>query len=70
MTLIIVHGDSDETVSSDDARALGQASGSEPVLVPGGTHVFNVPNPFDAEGAASPQLAALETVLLRTLDSV
>ena len=70
MPLIIVHGDSDETVSVDDARALGQASGSEPVLVPGGTHVFNVPNPFDAEDASSPQLAALESVLLETLDSV
>ena len=68
--LIIVHGDSDQTVSCDDARALAQASGREPVLVPGGTHVFNVPNPFDAEGAASPQLAALESVLLKTLDSV
>lgn len=68
--LIIVHGDSDETVSCDDARALAQAAGRNPVLVPGGTHVFNVPNPFDAEGAASTQLAALESVLLETLDSV
>ena len=68
--LIIVHGDSDETVSCEDARALALASGRAPVLVPGGTHVFNVPNPFDAEGEASPQLAALESVLLETLDSV
>ena len=68
--LIIVHGDADETVSCDDARALAQAAGGQPVLVPGGTHVFNVPNPLDAEASASPQLAVLESVLVDTLDLV
>jgi pimeloyl-ACP methyl ester carboxylesterase len=65
--LVLVHGDSDQTVSCHDATALAQTSGATVHLVPGGNHVFNVTNPFEANSEASPQLAALESVLLETL---
>ena len=68
--LIVVHGDSDQTVSCDDASALARSCGGEPVLVPGGNHVFNVENPCAPQSVASPQLAVLEAVLAETLSSV
>lgn len=68
--LVLVHGDADQTVSCDDAIALANASGGSASLIPGGNHVFNVENPFDPTREASPQLAALETVVLQTLRSL
>ena len=68
--LVLVHGDSDQTVSCEDASALADSAGGSVTMVPGGNHVFNVPNPFDPRSKASPQLAALESVLLQTLRAV
>ena len=67
MPLRVVHGAADETVSCEDAVALAGATGSDPVLVEGGNHVFNVTNPFHPEDEPSSQLASLENVLLEVL---
>jgi len=61
--VLIVHGRDDATVSADDAKELAHAAGSdEPVIVPGGNHVFNTPNPMPDDAAPSPQLAMLLNV--------
>ena len=67
--LTVVHGDSDQTVSCDDAVSLADAGGTRAVLLDGGDHVYNVTNPLGCEEEGSPQLAALEDVVLKALDA-
>ena len=59
--LLIVHGDSDQTVPVTCAKQVASAAGSraELVVIPGADHVFNTPNPTPANEKPSPQLAAL-----------
>ena len=68
--LVVVHGTDDQTVPERDATILAEAAGSEPRLVPGGNHVFNVVNPFPIDGTPSPQLAGLLAIVLEVLDRV
>lgn len=57
--LTVVHGDSDPTVDVSSGHAIAEAAGVGPLIVPGGNHVFNVPNPFPVDARPSPQLEAL-----------
>lgn len=67
--LVVVHGDSDLTVDVEGARHLGEASRTTPAVIPGANHVFNVRNPFPADGAPSPQLASLGDHLVGVLET-
>ena len=65
--LTVFHGEADPTVPAEAARVLAVAAGGDPILVPGGNHVFNVANPFPADGVPSPELQVL---LDRVLDAL
>jgi len=56
--VMVIHGDSDQTVSPVCAMAISSALArtTEPILVPGGDHVLNTPNPWPPEGLPPPQL--------------
>jgi dienelactone hydrolase len=56
--VLIVHGADDPTVPAGDAQELAAAIGerAEVVVVPGGDHVFNTPNPMPDDQAPSAQL--------------
>ena len=55
--LLAIHGEQDITVSSDCAHRLAsEAPNGRSVIVAGGDHVFNTPNPADPSAAISPQL--------------
>jgi pimeloyl-ACP methyl ester carboxylesterase len=55
---LIVHGDQDATVPVEHAGRIAAALPRPPqlVIVRGGDHVFNTPNPDPPEAEASPQL--------------
>ncbi|MAJ47342.1 MAG: hypothetical protein CBC35_08845 [Planctomycetes bacterium TMED75] len=65
--LVVLHGLEDATVDVEDARVLASHAGVEPILIEGGNHVMNVVNPHEASAPPSPQLAAVEAVLLEQL---
>ena len=65
--LVVVHGLEDATVDVADARVLATHAGVDPILIEGGNHVMNVVNPHEASAPSSPQLAAVEAVLLDQL---
>jgi pimeloyl-ACP methyl ester carboxylesterase len=56
---LIVHGDQDATVPVEHAGRIAAALPRPPqlVIVRGGDHVFNTPNPDPPEAEASPQLS-------------
>ena len=60
---LIIHGEADESVDADDARALHDAatSGAELVLLPGAGHTFGATHPLNQVPEA------LEQVLARTV---
>lgn len=66
--LRLLHGEADPTVPVEHASVLARAAGVEPVLIAGGDHVFNTPNPFPADGEPSPQLRALGDAVVEFLD--
>ena len=59
--LLLVHGAVDPTVPVACAHQIAEAAvgRAEVVIVEGGDHVFNTPNPLPADEAASPQLQHL-----------
>ncbi|MHC5002083.1 MAG: alpha/beta hydrolase [Planctomycetota bacterium] len=58
--ILVVHGEVDPTVPAEAAAILGDAATeARVVVVPGGDHVFNTPNPMPPDADPSPQLAAL-----------
>ena len=59
--VLIVHGEVDPSVPVLCAKHLAGAIGdrAEVLIVPGGDHVFNTPNPMPADATPSPQLAAM-----------
>lgn len=57
---LIIHGDDDATVPPVCAHELAGGQNARLVLIEGGDHVFNTPNPMPADEPHSPQL---ETVL-------
>lgn len=58
--VLIIHGESDSTVSVDDARELARNIGRRALLltIPGGDHVLNTPNPADPSASPSQALGA------------
>lgn len=64
--MLVVHGDSDSTVPVAEARAIANAAGERTriEIIPGGDHVFNVPNPLPIEAPISPQFAQLSESLI------
>lgn len=64
--VLILHGEDDETVHPAAAEAICRAVGDNARidLIPGGNHVFNVPNPLPAgEELAEPAAAAFRAIL-------
>lgn len=58
--MLIAHGTADPTVDPRCARRLaGAAQRGRLLLIEGGDHVMNTPNPFSAAGTMSRQLAEL-----------
>ncbi|MEM1331100.1 MAG: alpha/beta fold hydrolase [Planctomycetota bacterium] len=55
----IVHGARDVTVPPNAAERLAEWTKTDPVLIAGGDHVFNTPNPFNIGDTPSTQLAQL-----------
>ncbi|MFG0304849.1 MAG: alpha/beta hydrolase [Phycisphaerales bacterium JB040] len=43
--VVVMQGDADDTVSLDDGNRLARAANTDLVVLEGGTHVLNVPNP-------------------------
>lgn len=70
--LLVVHGSADATVPAREAEEIaamaGEAVRRRLVLIDGGDHVFNTPNPFPIDGAPSPQLQAHVEALLAFCD--
>jgi len=68
--LLAIHGKADSTVDPRSAVALAEAAGSRGrhVLVDGGDHVFNTPNPLPPEAESSAQLTSAieEAITLAT----
>lgn len=64
--LLIIHGENDPTVPVDSARRIAEAAGDNAslLIIPGGDHVFNTPNPMPDDAEASPQLAAMLSAVL------
>jgi pimeloyl-ACP methyl ester carboxylesterase len=64
--ILVIHGERDPTVPLQAAHDIANAAGSRGrlMIVPGGDHVFNTPNPMPDDQAASPQL---QTVIDTTL---
>lgn len=63
--VLIIHGESDPTVSVDDAREIAREVGRRALLltIPGGDHVLNTPNPADPGAPHSRPLdAALKAI--------
>ncbi len=63
---LVIHGDADETVSPTNAGVIAGAmrSRARVLMVPGGNHVLNTPNPHPAGGPHSGELsAALEAIV-------
>ena len=67
MPLVVIHGMDDATVSVEDARAIATRARVDPILIAQGNHVMNVGNPLPPEDVPSPQLQAVEDVLLAQL---
>ncbi|MFG0284628.1 MAG: alpha/beta hydrolase [Phycisphaerales bacterium JB039] len=58
--LLVAHGAEDPTVPPFAARAIaGAAPDGRLLLIDGGDHVMNTPNPFDPAAEPSPQLRTL-----------
>jgi len=70
--MLFIHGREDPTVPPTCAHALETASSGrgEALLIDGGDHVFNTPNPFPPDAEPSPQLAAAERALRTFLGRV
>ena len=58
--LLVAHGAEDPTVPPEAARAIADAApDGRLLLIDGGDHVMNTPNPFDPAAEPGPQLRAL-----------
>jgi dipeptidyl aminopeptidase/acylaminoacyl peptidase len=59
--VLILHGEEDPTVPASAAEQLRQALGERAnmLIVPGGDHVFNTPNPMPDDAEPSAQLQTL-----------
>ncbi len=58
--VLVAHGEKDPTVPAGCAHAIAAACGQATVrIVAGADHVFNTPNPLNADTPSSPQLAEL-----------
>lgn len=69
--MLVAHGAEDPTVPPAAARAIASAAQQGGLLmIEGGDHVLNTPNPFAAEGAMSPQLESLVTNSIRFLEGL
>ncbi len=65
----VIHGTQDPTVSPDCAKRIKDAiPNAEMMLIEGGNHVLNTPNPFPIGSAPSPQLAMTLDGILKFLD--
>jgi pimeloyl-ACP methyl ester carboxylesterase len=67
--LLIVHGEADPTVPMSAAHAIAAAVSSSSqarvMIIRGGDHVFNTPNPLSPESPSSQALAALIDAAVR-----
>ncbi|MFT5423956.1 MAG: pimeloyl-ACP methyl ester carboxylesterase [Phycisphaerales bacterium] len=52
--VLVLQGDSDDTVPIRDAERLAAAANTAPVILKGGTHVLNISNPADDAARAHP----------------
>lgn len=58
--ILVIHGESDPTVSVESATAIAAAGQTTTLVrIPNGDHVYNTPNPFPKSGTPSVQLAAV-----------
>lgn len=58
--MLIAHGETDPTVSKSCAEEIARAAGgpARALIIPGGDHVLNTPNPLADDAPSSPQLCA------------
>ena len=72
--LLIVQGEADPTVPKGDAAEIAAMAGDgvehRLVVVAGGDHVFNTPNPFPMNGEPSPPLRVLIEAMREFSDEV
>ena len=69
--MLIVHGTADPTVPADCARRITAANPrAELLLIDGGDHVFNTPNPFAPDARPSRQLVELLTAMAEFVEAV
>lgn len=69
--MLVAHGEEDPTVPPSAARAIASAAQQgRPLMIEGGDHVLNTPNPFAPEAEMSPQLASLVTSSVRFLEEL
>lgn len=68
---LIIHGSSDPTVPSDSAHRIANAMpNAEALILEGGDHVLNTPNPFPIGGEQSKQLSTAMDQMTIFLDRV
>ncbi|MEO0474436.1 MAG: alpha/beta fold hydrolase [Planctomycetota bacterium] len=68
--MLILHGDQDETVPLDCAHNLHKAAtpNSELFVIPGANHVFNCPNPLDAQTPVEELTPQTRELIQRSVD--
>lgn len=64
---LVLHGDADDAVPMDAGLAIAHKLGVEPVLLPGGNHVLNMPNPSGIGGERSPVYVQSEDAIARLI---
>ncbi|MCZ6834979.1 MAG: alpha/beta fold hydrolase [Planctomycetota bacterium] len=68
--VLVIHGDDDPTVPSENAGDLKEAAEQgELLIVEGGNHVFNTPNPLPPDMASSKHLETVLGALIRFSES-
>ena len=68
--ILVIHGESDQTVSVDSAVAIAEAGRNTTLVkIQDGDHVYNTPNPFPEDATPSMQLAEVFEAIQTWLSS-
>lgn len=65
IAVCVIHGDDDESVDLEQGRAIAQAAHTPLIVLAGGDHVLNMPNPSTLQAPRSVQLLKAEDTITR-----
>jgi len=64
----VIHGQEDQAVDPSAAQAIAKACATEPVIIAGGNHVLNMPNPSGVDDERSAQFVEALDAITRFID--